>query len=104
MSGECDICGTYGHTESYHDNEILNDRNEPTEIKPGQIWIDRKNIWSPGYSGEMIYVIKSKEPSEGWMLICFQEWTFGGYIRGEFNEIEIRKMEYLGHIKNIIRN
>ena len=52
----------------------------------------------------MIYVVKSKEPNEGWMLICFQEWTFGGYIRGEFKENEIRKMEFLGHIKNITRN
>ena len=113
MSGECDICGVWGHTESYHDNEMLTADggqieqqvivNEPTEIKPGQIWIDKRNIWSPGYNGEMVYVVKSKEPSEGWMLICFQEWTFGGYIRGEFNEPEIRKMEYLGHIKDIRR-
>ena len=77
--------------------------NEPEEIKPGQIWLDKDNVWSPGYDGEMAYIIKSKEPDTEWDLVCFQEWTFGGYMREGFNEKEIRRMQYLGHIKDIRR-
>jgi hypothetical protein len=71
------------------------------EIKPGQVWLDVDNVWSPGYPGEKVYIIKSSDIEGLWDLICFQEWTMGAYIREGFNEEEIKRMKYIGHIKDL---
>lgn len=70
-------------------------------IRCGQIWVDDKGIWDGGYEGEMAYIVKSSEKEDNWDLICFQEWSMGGYIREGFKGVEIRKMRYVGHIHDL---
>lgn len=70
------------------------------KIRPGQIWLDDEGLFDAGYDGEMAYVVKSKEPDENWILVCFQEWTMGAYTR-EFNDEEINKMKYIGTIADV---
>lgn len=69
-------------------------------ILPGQLWVDRNGVWNPGYNGEMLYVVGSREPDEPWVLHCFQEWSYGAHER-KFDSDEIRKMEYVGHIRDL---
>ena len=76
---------------------------KPTVVEPGQIWLSDKDFkYNQGYSGEIAYIVKSKEPDEPWICTCYQEWSFGGYER-ELTETEIKLMKYLGHIKDIRR-
>ena len=100
MSNERKCRETILHTH-HSNNTISYDLFIQMKIKPGQIWLDDAGIWDGGYEGEMVYIVKSKEPDEEWVLVCFQEWTMGGYIREGFKEKEIKKMKYVGHIKDL---
>ena len=72
-----------------------------SSILPGQIYEDKQNLFSMCDNSTNIYIVKSKEPGEGWELIYFQNGYLGGFIRYGFTEEEIQKMEYLGHINQI---
>jgi len=67
-------------------------------VKPGQIWIDDKHVWDPGCTSDFVYIIKSREPGEGWETICFQNWNYGGYSRNGFTDAEINRMKFIGNL------
>ena len=71
-------------------------------IEPGQVWMGDKDFpYQNCYKGEMAYIVCSKEPSQDyWVCMNFQEWDFGAF-KVEFNDEEINKMKYIGHIKDL---
>jgi hypothetical protein len=68
------------------------------KILPGQLWLDDSGVWDV-YDGEMLYVTCSKEPGDPWVCMRFQEWEFGAQKR-EFTEDELRKLKYIGQLKD----
>lgn len=86
--------------EIWKEQSKNNSSNWKINISPGQIWLaDKDYKYNHGYNGEEAFIVKSKEIDEYWELVSFQNWDFGGTIRNEFTEPEIRQMRYIGHIK-----
>jgi len=70
------------------------------DIKVGQLWLDDNGTWDPGYKGEMLYVVCSREHAAPWFCMCFQEWKYGAYKR-YFNDMELNKLKYIGKLTDL---
>jgi len=90
-----------GEWVRYRDIHQMATKTAERKINPGQLWVDRKNLFSSQGDGDFVYLVCSQEPGMGpWVCMTFQDWEFGSYQRF-FTQRELNTMEYAGHIKDL---